>query len=840
LGLADTADLLVRLKLDDQASGTADKIKGGFGQLGTIAAGVAAGGFALMTKGALEMEDAQGKFQAATGKSAEEAKLFTQDMNDLVGTAFSTGQSFGEIAEVGTTVSQQFKTTGEDTRKLTEDILAFSTATGTDATTNAAQLEDTLSAFGLSANDAAGYMDKLVLSSQKYGTDAGPETLAVLQGMAPALQAMGEDMDAGIGLLNLFETAGLDAGAAQAGLKKAVDGLKPGENLDDLIARLGAIEDPTERAQAAIDIFGARSGIGLANAIKPGMTSLSDFEVSLQEAEGTSRDAASAMETTGDKIRNAFDKLGAGLREIGGQFGPLIAGMGSIGSLAAPLVGKLGGVTAALWAKVTALKAAEGGWKTLTPVIGGATVALGAFAAGVMIANEAGNELELQYTTATEKIKGLTDASPENIAALREMGQKALENADALKFMHFWDTEASIALRETGQAALDQANILESQSIPALDAMANRWMGYAQTVVPAIESATPEISEAARFSGIAATNSLAQAFDEGRRELESHYTEAVRFAGASAHTTAISDAIALGKAIPGQLGQSLADNSRAVLTGAETLRDILKNGLTPEQQAMEVIGKKYVNLLREGITSEIPGAKQTAQELAVQAIRTIADAGLTGAQGVQGLKAIGQHFDTLLASGMTANAAAAALAAGGVSVTTINAIKAKYPQFFQAGSGAANQVQQGFGSLNYNSMGASVAQEWFNGFKNKFDRFNFANVINSNISPYWSGQSPPKKGPLHHIDTWGEKVGEAWLGGFGEATERGVPRLINAEAIDGATRPGNRPILTTPIGGGVSRSPITIDVAPRIAITLSTRDVDDEINHYRYVQGMTR
>jgi hypothetical protein len=839
LGLADTAELLVRLKLDDQASGTADKIKGSFGQLGTIAAGVAAGGFALMTKGALEMEDAQGKFQAATGKSAEEAKLFTQDMNDLVGTAFSTGQSFGEIAEVGTTVSQQFKTTGEDTRKLTEDILAFSTATGTDATTNAAQLEDTLSAFGLSANDAAGYMDKLVLSSQKYGTDAGPETLAVLQGMAPALQAMGEDMDAGIGLLNLFETAGLDAGAAQAGLKKAVDGLKPGENLDDLIARLGAIEDPTERAQAAIDIFGARSGIGLANAIKPGMTSLSDFEVSLQEAEGTSRDAASAMETTGDKIRNAFDKLGAGLREIGGQFGPLIAGMGSIGSLAAPLVGKLGGVTAALWAKVTALKAADGGWKNVGKSAGGAGLALGAVAGGLLLVDQGLNEANKHGEEFLRLWEEAPEATREMVRETEVFGMKVPEVTEHFKNL----VNAVVPWHEVAGTATEiNKELHDSFEVTAegLDAQAARWIAYAQSVPPALKSAIPEISEAARFSGIAATNSLAQAFDEGRRELESHYTEAVRFAGASAHTTAISDAIALGKAIPGQLGQSLADNSRAVLTGAETLRDILKNGLTPEQQAMEVIGKKYVNLLREGITSEIPGAKQTAQELAVQAIRTIADAGLTGAQGVQGLKAIGQHFDTLLASGMTANAAAAALAAGGVSVTTINAIKAKYPQFFQAGSGAANQVQQGFGSLNYNSMGASVAQEWFNGFKNKFDRFNFANVINSNISPYWSGQSPPKKGPLHHIDTWGEKVGEAWLGGFGEATERGVPRLINAEAIDGATRPGNRPILTTPIGGGVSRSPITIDVAPRIAITLSTRDVDDEINHYRYVQGMTR
>src|SRR3990167_5216307 len=90
----------------------------------------------------------------------------------------------------------------------------------------------------------------------------------------------------------------------------------------------------------------------------------------------------------------------------------------------------------------------------------GVGVAAGAFAAGVMIANEAGNELEGQYGRNTEMLRGLTSATTEQIAEIEEAGRVALERADALKFMGFWDTEASVALRELGQEALLTADRL--------------------------------------------------------------------------------------------------------------------------------------------------------------------------------------------------------------------------------------------------------------------------------------------------------------------------------------------------------------------------------------------
>lgn len=305
-----------------------------------VGAVLVGGAFALMTKGALEMETAQGKFQAATGKSREEAIAFTKDMNGLVGSAATVGMSFEEIAELGTMVEQQFGTSGEATKDLTEDIAAFSKVTGQDATQAAADLEDMLSAYGLSADDATGAMDLLVASNQKFGTSAGPDSLAVLNDMAPALTAMGMGLDDGVELLNAFEVAGIDAGAAQGALKKAIGELKPGENIDTLIAKIGAIEDPLLRSQAAAEIFGKKAGPQMAALIKPGMTSLDDFGVSADEAAGTVDQAASDMMTTSEKFKAFGEKIGGFLRGAGQEFGPLVTSIGTVGPLIAGALAK--------------------------------------------------------------------------------------------------------------------------------------------------------------------------------------------------------------------------------------------------------------------------------------------------------------------------------------------------------------------------------------------------------------------------------------------------------------------------------------------------------------------
>lgn len=318
---------------------------GGLAGVALKGAGLAiAGGLAVATKGAVEAQNAQAGFIAATGKSKDEAKAFVSGMDSLAGSAGAVGVSFDKIAETGTMVEQQFGTTGKATTDLTEQILEFAKVTKTDSTEAAANLDDTLAALNLTSADAGPLMDKLVVAQQNFGVSI-KDGLPALQAMAPALDAMGASGDDGVAMLAALEQGGIHAGDAASALNKAIKGLKPGQDLGDLITQVSSIEDPTLRAQKAVELFG-KSGAKMAQVFQPGIDSLDSFKASAEDLQGATHDTAAAMETDQQKIQGFFDQALAGAREVGNQFGPAITGLASLGTLSAPLIKGLGGVLA--------------------------------------------------------------------------------------------------------------------------------------------------------------------------------------------------------------------------------------------------------------------------------------------------------------------------------------------------------------------------------------------------------------------------------------------------------------------------------------------------------------
>lgn len=433
------------------------------------------GALALATKGALEAEKAQGAFMSATGATREEAKQFVSEMNNLAGSAGAIGLSFEEIAATGTMVEQQFGTTGKATQDLTGYILEFAKVTGQDATQAASDLEDTLSTFGQDASGAAALMDQLKASSQEFGTDAGPAALQALRDMSPALQTMGGDLDDGIGFLNLFETAGLDAGTAATGLTKAVKGLKPGQTLDDLIAQIGSIEDPTLRAQEAIKLFGSRAGPKLAAAIQPGMTSLDDFKVSAEEASGSVHQAADDMLTFSDRIKGFVEKGLAGLREVGQQFGPVVTALGSMGTLFGPAIAKSLAAGWALAGKSPAVQAAiDAASGAMSGRLGTALKALGLVAVAAAL-----TEIWIQATADTK--------------------DKIANNPNAITPTDLFNARAPM----WAQAKVQIAQEMQTLGTEALAAFNKTWN---EGIAKGLSPSDPALLAAAKAAGEAAGN----------------------------------------------------------------------------------------------------------------------------------------------------------------------------------------------------------------------------------------------------------------------------------------------------------------------------------------------
>jgi hypothetical protein len=390
---------------DAMSKNISSKLKSAIGAGIGMAAGAA---FSLALTGANQLDAATKQLQADTGMTDAAAKLAE---HSIAGMYQNNLQGMDQIGKTLGVVINGLDLTGTAADAMTEKFLKFETATGQDSAAVSA-FHEILNAWGLDASSAQHIMDLLVASHQKYGSSVA-DNQASLQRLAPQMKAMNMTIDDTVNLLNLFDAAGLDASKAQFALNTAVKNLKPGQTFNDLIAQVTAIQDPTLRAQEAIKLFGARGGVGLANALKPGITSLADFATSATDTAGATDKAAAAVESGfGNQAVLLLHQFGGALADFGTQFGPLLmvaatigpkfttallSGLGGLGGLLVPkLVGAILGATVPAAVAGEAVGVATGaaaGTATAGAFAAAAALAfpaaVGAFiaAAGIILAN---------------------------------------------------------------------------------------------------------------------------------------------------------------------------------------------------------------------------------------------------------------------------------------------------------------------------------------------------------------------------------------------------------------------------------------------------------------------
>ena len=206
-------------------------------------------------------------------------------------------------------------------------------------------------------------MDKLIVSHQEYGGTIA-DNQKTLAALAPSMRAANMEIDDGIALLNLFGAKGIDANTASAAFAKALTKISSPEELQYLIADISATEDPFLRAEKAADLFGAKAGAKLANAL--GGANLDDYTVSVTEAAGATEDAARAIEEGfGNKFKKLLKGVQGTLAEVGTGFGDLIMVAALFGPkfttvLMSGLGGLAGMLTKSLIPKVSAAILATG------------------------------------------------------------------------------------------------------------------------------------------------------------------------------------------------------------------------------------------------------------------------------------------------------------------------------------------------------------------------------------------------------------------------------------------------------------------------------------------------
>jgi phage-related protein len=333
----DLAEYQYKLTLDDseyttnmnKADSLADNMKtklsnvGGFlkGALagGLVAAGVAiAGTIAEGVKQAAGLEEQMSKFQSATGASAKEVEEVQNLAKDLYKTNTA---SMEDIVATSEAMVKNMGMNTDEVAKYQQSYMDYAKTTGQANTDVIGAIDDIGDAWGLTSEESAKSLDMLKKSNEEYGTDIVAVQDALTKA-APAAKALGMSMEETNGYMNLFAASGLDANQAVTAFTYASKQVKNPEEFKSMLADISAISDPTERAQAAVELFGSKAGVAMANVPTD---QLSDFIVTMDEASGTVTNASSAFDSNFNVQLELMKKQFSGLTiEIGEKLMPVI------------------------------------------------------------------------------------------------------------------------------------------------------------------------------------------------------------------------------------------------------------------------------------------------------------------------------------------------------------------------------------------------------------------------------------------------------------------------------------------------------------------------------------
>lgn len=581
---------------------------------------VASAAFGLATKGALEMENATARFRAETGASGDEAVRVGKLINKVAG---DERMALETVTDIAIRVRRDLGATGDAADALTAKFARYARVTRQDAATAVTDFDDILDAWNLTADQSSGVMDKLLASQQRWGGDITTRQRD-LAALAPQLKALNATVDDGIALQNLFAASGLDSSKAMFALNTAVKKVKPGETIDDLIKQVSSIEDPTLRAQKAIEIFGARGGVSLANVLRPGIDSLDDFQISMDEAAGSVDEAADVLDSTwSGRISKFFSQVSAAVRGFGADFGAAAAGLASMGTLLATLGGGkllrgLANVTlkplAGLGIRIATFLAAQlAGGAVAGRLAGGMAGAIGAIPgassvksaltrAGTIMGSRLAVGFALGFATLgiallIEEVQKQVD---ENKAKLQGIG------ADIATQVATGTTEQLTQSRDALKTAIDQIEaatkrgpiqMATPQQIDALKGLVeqynivqtelnNRAAGLGPAVADGIDAGAPAVGKAAArmYSGMTP-------------------------AGAAA----VANAKAQGELLSGAVASGIREKRNAVTSAMGQLIEDLKNAMSPAKEQAQLVGFLTGAELAKGLKSRDPLVKAQAE-----------------------------------------------------------------------------------------------------------------------------------------------------------------------------------------------------------------------------------
>lgn len=245
------------------------------------------------------------------------------DAADEITAAYSkTAKSVrGDLGDIGSAVGEvntRFGFTGDKLSSVTEDFVKFADITGTDATQAVRLVARAMGDAGIDAEDYSELLDQLAIAAQASGISVDTLTESLTKYGAP-MRALGFDTAESIALFSSWEKAGVNTEIAFSGMRKAIsnwskDGKDAREEFKKTLDEIAATPDIATATTKAIEVFGAKAGPDLADAIKGGRFEYSEMLKTLENSTGT-------VENTYDETQSGIDKINLAVQRLSVTFG---------------------------------------------------------------------------------------------------------------------------------------------------------------------------------------------------------------------------------------------------------------------------------------------------------------------------------------------------------------------------------------------------------------------------------------------------------------------------------------------------------------------------------------
>lgn len=320
--------------LEEQSGDTGDAQedmgKSGVDAIGAINTALVDAGITKMLQ-----ESAAAAYDLATAFSEAESTVILatgasgaalNDMTNSMMTAYAASKT-GSLEETAAAVGEintRMALTGDELTEVTGLFTDFAAVTGGSASGSVRTVTQLMNQWGVEADGLESTLDKLTYAGQAAGISVDTLSSQMTSNKA-VLDQLGFSMDEAIAMFSKFELEGTQTASVMTGFRTA---LSKGaiSSLEELYEVFEQIESGAMDASAASDLFGARAGSAIVNAVNSGVFALDDMVAALEETDGVMSSTAEAAQTLDQKWEQAINNINAAFTSA---MAPTIEGISS-------------------------------------------------------------------------------------------------------------------------------------------------------------------------------------------------------------------------------------------------------------------------------------------------------------------------------------------------------------------------------------------------------------------------------------------------------------------------------------------------------------------------------